>query len=160
MHSNSGEMQKSCNEFQGFVLFCSLPLKQLSFSAIPFSFSETALTLVAEKLAASFCRINDFVSFIRQLCGWLANLSEETQQQWRFSRLTFCLWEWFRWAHMNFSSTDPLDMWLYHKHIYYWELSDSTLWPLTTGKNKTLSHEKHLCAEAGGTNHRFHCVCF
>lgn len=38
-------MQKSCNEFQGFVLLCTLPLRQLSLSEISFSLSETLLTL-------------------------------------------------------------------------------------------------------------------
>lgn len=74
MCSNREKMQKSCNEFQGFVLLCSPPLKQLSLSEIPFSFSETVLTLFGEKLAASFCRMNDFVSFTCQLCSWIATV--------------------------------------------------------------------------------------
>lgn len=61
--------RKSCNEFQGFVLLCSLPLKHLSLSEIPFSSSEAVLTLIGEKLAAAFCRIKDFVSFTCQLLG-------------------------------------------------------------------------------------------
>lgn len=45
--------KKSCNEFRGFVLFSSLPLKQLSSSEISFSFTEPVLTF-GKKLAASF----------------------------------------------------------------------------------------------------------
>lgn len=59
-------MQKSCNEFQGFVLLCSLPLRQLSLSEISFSLSETLLTLFGRELAVSFCRINNVVPFTCQ----------------------------------------------------------------------------------------------
>lgn len=70
---------------------------------------------------------------------WSWIVSEETV---KFFPLNFLFLGMVLMAHVYFSRTGCLDVWLHGKHIYYWELSDSILWPLTAEKSRKLSHEK------------------
>ena len=156
MCSNSERTQKSCNEFQGFVLVCSLLLRQLSLPEISFSLSETLLTLSGGrgKLAASFCRMNDVVPFTCQF--WNRKVFVF------FSFETFHLREWFCRACMDFSSTGPRGI-RFETH-----LSLNAVWHhyLATDSRKkaessAMKNKDSVCLQvAVAANYRFHSVCF
>lgn len=90
--------------------------------------SPSHVTLVAERQSCQGNRNNSQVFFLQTFCvGTVLPSAREL-----FTALVLVSY-----GHIN------------HKHIYYWDLSGSTIWPLPEGKGRELSRERDaLCLRA------------